>query len=99
MKGSFLRELQKDILKGRGIYIIYLFIFIVTFIIPLVTMRFYLDIIRMVLSLMGLTAIISIYFKFKSSRSKKEDKIIIKNIVTLVLLSFLTIINFIQGLW
>lgn len=96
MNSSFLEDLQKDILDRKGFYLLYLFIFIASFIITAENIRIYFDIIRVILSSISLLFLVLIYLKCKNSRNEKENRIIVQNIFFFVILTFACIYVFIK---
>lgn len=103
MNTKFLHDLQQDILNKKGYYILYAFVFIPTFAIDGDNIQFYIDIFRIILSVVPLLLLILIYFKCKNSRNEKENKIIIQVIFFFFILTFVSIHvfirNFNSGYW
>ncbi|MEW9094737.1 MAG: hypothetical protein AB2417_06595 [Clostridiaceae bacterium] len=97
MNNKFLHDLQEDIFDKKGYFILYVVVFIPTFIIDINTIQLYIDIFRIALSAIPLLLLILIYFKCKNSRNEKENKIIIQVILIFLILTFGSIHGFIRN--
>ncbi len=98
MNNKFLYELQEDILNEKSLYILYEFVFILSFFITVENIRLFLDVFRVIISGIALVFLILIYFKCKDSRNQKENKKIINYIIFFIVLSFVCICAFIKNL-
>lgn len=98
MIDEFLYDLQKDIFNKEGYYLIYLFVFSISFIISVEQIKLFCNIFRFILCAIPLLFLILVYFKCKDSRNKKENKIIIETIILFLLLTLTTIYNLIKDL-
>lgn len=98
MKQNFLYGLQNDILKKEGIYKIYGFIFIFSFLITIEDIKPLIQVFRIVIVIVPLVILILIYLKYKRSRNGKEDSIIKKNILLFTILTAVAIYSFIKDL-
>lgn len=96
MINKFLYELQKDILNKRGMYILYLFVTIPSFIITIENIRICINIFRIFLSSIALLCFVLIYLQCGSVRNKKEDRIIIHNIFFFSILTVVCIYDFLK---
>ena len=88
MNNKFLHELQEDILDKKALYILYEFVFILSFMITIENIKLFVDIFRFILSGIALVFLVLIYFKCKDSRNQKANRIIIQNIIFFIVLSF-----------
>lgn len=88
MNNKFLHELQEDILDKKALYILYEFVFILSFMITIENIKLFIDIFRFILSGIALVFLVLIYFKCKDSRNQKANRIIIQNIIFFIVLSF-----------
>ncbi|CDI50919.1 hypothetical protein [Clostridium tetani] len=98
MNNKFLDNLQRDILDKKGYYILYAFIFILSFVITIEDIKLYLNIFRIILSGAALLFLVLIYFKCKDLRDNKDNKVIIQNIFFFIILTFTCIYIFIKNL-
>lgn len=98
MRNKFLHELQEDILNEKSLYILYEFVFILSFLITVEKIKLFIDIFRFSLSGIALVFLVLIYFKCKDSRNQKENKKIINHIIFFIVLSFVCIWDFIKNL-
>lgn len=96
MNDRFLYNLQKDILNRRGVYILYLLLFILFFVITIKEMRLFFNIVRLFLSVIALLSLILVYLRCGSDRDKREDKIITNNILFFFILTVASIYGFIK---
>lgn len=98
MSNKFLNDLQKDILEEKGIYVLYVFFFVLSFLVTIEEIEIYFIILRIVLSFIPLLFLILIYFKCKKTRDIKQNKIIVKYIILFIVLLFATVFKFIKNL-
>ncbi len=98
MNNKFLYELQEDILDKKAIYILYAFVFILSFIINIENIKLYVNIFRFILSGIALVFLVLIYLKCKNSRNQKENRIIVQNIFFFIVLTFSCMYVFIKDL-
>lgn len=98
MSNKFLHELQEDILDKKALYILYEFVFILTFFITVENIKLFLNIFRFILSGIALVFLVLIYFKCKNSRNQKANRIIIQNIIFFIVLNSACIYAFIKDL-
>ncbi len=98
MSNKFLHELQEDILNEKSLYILYEFVFILSFLITVENIKLFIDIFRFSLSGIALVFLVLIYFKCKDSRNQKENKKIINHIIFFIVLSFVCICALIKNL-
>lgn len=98
MIDEFLHDLQKDIFNKEGYYLIYLFVFFISFTISVEQIRLFCNIFRFILCAIPLLFLSLVHFKCKDSRNKREDKIIIESIILFLLLTVTTIYNLIKDL-
>ncbi len=96
MNNKFLYELQEDILDKKAIYILYAFVFILSFIINIENIKLYVNIFRFILSGIALVFLVLIYLKCKNSRNQKENRIIVQNIFFFIVLTFSCMYVFIK---
>lgn len=98
MSDKFLNDLQEDILDKKGIYVLYVFLFVLSFIITIEEIKLYFHIVRIILSFVSFLFLFLIYFKCKSTRDIKQNKIILKHIVLFIILLFATVFQFIKNI-
>ncbi len=98
MNNKFLYELQEDILDKKAIYILYAFVFILSFIINIENIKLYVNIFRFILSGIALVLLVLIYLKCKNSRNQKANRIIVQNIFFFIVLTFSCMYVFIKDL-
>ncbi len=98
MNNKFLYELQEGILDKKAIYILYAFVFILSFIINIENIKLYVNIFRFILSGIALVFLVLIYLKCKNSRNQKENRIIVQNIIFFIVLTFICMYVFIKDL-
>lgn len=98
MNNKFLHELQEDILNKKAIYILYAFVFILSFIINIENIKLYVNIFRFILSGIALVFLVLIYLKCKNSRNQKENRIIVENIFFFIVLTSICLYAFIKDL-
>lgn len=98
MNNKFLHELQEDILDKKALYILYEFVFILSFMITIENIKLFVDIFRFIVSGIALVFLVLIYFKCKYSKDQKGNKKIINYIIFFIMLSFACICNLIKNL-
>lgn len=70
---KFLADLQKSIIKKNGMYMVYIIIFLISFIIPLPEYKMYLEAFRLIFAFFGFFGVLAVYFVFNKKRKPKEE--------------------------
>lgn len=97
MDNKFLNDLQEDILDGKGYSVLYMVLFVIAFTINGAYDGLYSKIFRVALAGIALLFLILVFLKCKATRDEKENKKIINYIFFFLLLTSVTVYQFMRN--